>query len=107
MQKSNKMNGLFKAGFIILLICIPMFLMALIVSYIYEEIYLSAIFSAGGAFLAFLGIIFVMCSKPKKNKLKKAKRKRYKKRLRENEPAEGEVTMSMLIDSNEPDYTQN
>lgn len=107
MQKSNKMNGLFKAGFIILLVCIPMFLMALIVSYIYEEIYLSAIFSAGGAFLAFLGIIFVMCSKPKKIKPKKAKRKRLKKRLRENEPAEGGVAMSILIDSTEPDDMQN
>lgn len=79
------MNGLFKTGFIILLVCIPMFLMALVVAYIFEEIYLSAVFSAGGAFLAFLGIIFVMCSKPKKIKPKKAKRRKIKKHLKENE----------------------
>lgn len=84
MRKSNKMNGLFKAGFIILLVCIPMFLMSLVVAYIFEEIYLSAVFSAGGAFLAFLGIIFVMCSKPKKIKHKKAKKKRLKKHMQES-----------------------
>lgn len=83
MRKSNKMNGLFKAGFIILLVCIPMFFMSLVVAYIFEEIYFSAVFSAGGAFLAFLGIIFVMCSKPKKIKLKKAKQKRLKKHMQE------------------------
>ena len=84
MRKSNKMNGLFKAGFIILLVCIPMFLMSLAVAYIFEEIYLSAVFSAGGAFLAFLGIIFVMYSKPKKIKPKKAKRKRLKKHMQKS-----------------------
>lgn len=84
MQKSNKMNGLFKAGFIILLVCIPMFLMSLVVAYIFEEIYLSAVFSAGGAFLAFLGIIFIMFSKPKKLKPKKARKRKAKKHLQEN-----------------------
>lgn len=84
MQKSNKMNGLFKAGFIILLVCIPMFLMALVVAYIFEEIYLSAVFSGGGAFLAFLGIVFVMFSKPKKVKPKKARKRKAKKHLQEN-----------------------
>lgn len=107
MQKSNKMNGLFKAGFIILLVCIPMFLMALVVAYIYEEVYLSAVFSAGGAFLAFLGIIFVMCSKPKKIKPKKAKRRKLKKHLRENEPVEDDVIIPTLIDRTKSDDTQN
>lgn len=87
MRKSNKMNGLFKAGFIILLLCIPMFLAALAVAYILEEVYFSAIFSAGGAFLAFVGIILVMFSKPKKFKPKKIRRN--KKHLqRENEADE-------------------
>lgn len=88
MRKSNKMNGLFKAGLIILLVCIPMFLMSLVVAYIVEEIYLSAVFSAGGAFLAFLGIIFVMCSKPKKIKPKKVKKKRLKKHMQESVEAD-------------------
>ncbi len=68
MQKNNKMNGLFKAGFIMLMVCIPLFFAALLTAYIFEEIYLSAVFSGGGAFLAFLGIILTMKSKPKKVK---------------------------------------
>lgn len=68
MQKKNKMNGLYKAGFIILLVCIPLFFAAVIVAYLVENIYLSVVFSGGGAFMAFLGIIFVMKSKPKKIK---------------------------------------
>ena len=98
MQKSNKMNGLFKAGFIILLVCIPMFLMALVVAYIFEEIYLSAVFSAGGAFLAFLGIIFVMFSKPKKLKPKKARKWKAKKHLQENTVFEAEDAQNRNIE---------
>lgn len=69
MQK-NKMNGLFKTGFILLMVCIGLFIAAIITAYLFEKIYFSAVFSAGGTFLAFLGIIFVMLSKPKKEKIK-------------------------------------
>ena len=60
------MNGLFKTGFILLMVCIAMIIAAIITAYLFEQTYFSAVFSAGGAFLAFLGIIFVMMSKPKK-----------------------------------------
>lgn len=66
MQQKNKMNGFYKAGFIILMACIPLFIVAVIVAYLLDNIYLSSVFSGSGAFLAFLGIIFVMKSKPKK-----------------------------------------
>ncbi|MGN0507975.1 MAG: hypothetical protein ACI4GX_01970 [Ruminococcus sp.] len=69
MQK-RKMNGLFKTGFILLMVCIVMLIAAIIVAYLLERPKFSAVFSAGGAFLAFLGIIFVMLSKPKKEKPK-------------------------------------
>lgn len=62
------MNGLYKTGFILLMVCIAMLIAAIIVAYLFEKPYFSAVFSAGGAFLAFLGIIFVMLSKPKKGK---------------------------------------
>lgn len=68
MKKKTKMNGLYKTAFILLMVCIPMFLMSIVVAYALEQIYLSAVFSAGGAFLAFLGIIFATVSKPKKPK---------------------------------------
>ena len=67
MQK-RKMNGLFKTGFILLMVCIAMLIAAIITAYLFEQTYFSAVFSAGGAFLAFLGIIFVMKSKTKKEK---------------------------------------
>lgn len=67
MQK-RKMNGLFKTGFILLMVCIAMLIAAIITAYLLERPKFSAVFSAGGAFLAFLGIIFVMKSKSKKEK---------------------------------------
>ena len=67
MQK-RKMNGLFKTGFILLMVCIVLLIAAIIVAYLFQSPYFSAVFSASGAFLALLGIIFVMLSKPKKEK---------------------------------------
>ena len=67
MQK-RKMNGLFKTGFILLMVCIAMLIASIITAYLFQHTYFSAVFSAGGAFLALLGIIFVMLSKPKKEK---------------------------------------
>ena len=67
MQK-RKMNGLFKTGFILLMVCVAMLIAAIITAYLFEQTYFSAVFSAGGAFLALLGIIFVMKSKSKKEK---------------------------------------
>lgn len=67
MQKC-KMNGLFKTGFILLMVCIVLLIAAIIVAYLFQSPYFSAVFSASGAFLALLGIIFVMLSKPKKEK---------------------------------------
>ena len=67
MQK-RKMNGLYLTGFILLMVCIAMLIAAIITAYLLERPIFSAVFSAGGAFLAFLGIIFVMKSKSKKEK---------------------------------------
>ena len=62
------MNGLFKTGFILLMVCIVLLIAAIIVAYLFGRPYFSAVFSAGGAFMALFGIIFVMLSKPKKEK---------------------------------------
>lgn len=70
MNEKRKMNGLYKTAFILLLICIPLFFSALVVAYLFENEYLSVVFSGGGVFLAFLGIIFASLSKPKKVKQK-------------------------------------
>lgn len=68
MKRKTKMNGLYKTAFILLIVCILLFIAAIIVAYAFNRSKFSAIFSAGGAFLAFLGIIFAALSKPKKIK---------------------------------------
>ena len=62
------MNGLYKTAFILMLVAAVLFIVATIVAYALERPYFSAVFSCSGAFLAFLGIIFATCSKPKKRK---------------------------------------
>lgn len=62
------MNGLYKTAFILMLVAAVLFIVATIVAYALELPYFSAIFSCSGAFLAFLGIIFATCSKPKRRK---------------------------------------
>ena len=64
----RKMNGLYKTAFILMLVAAVLFIVATIVAYALERPYFSAVFSCSGAFLAFLGIIFATCSKPKKRK---------------------------------------
>ncbi len=68
MKRKTKMNGLYKTAFILLIVCILLFIAAIIVAYAFNRPKFSAIFSAGGAFLAFLGIIFAALSKPKEIK---------------------------------------
>ena len=59
------MNGLYKTAFILMLVAAVLFIVATIVAYALERPYFSAVFSCSGAFLAFLGIIFATCSKPR------------------------------------------
>lgn len=75
-KQKNKMNGLYKTAFILLMICIPLFVLAIIYAYAVEDIVLMEIFSISAVFLAMLGIIFATCSKPKKIKPKKKRRRK-------------------------------
>ncbi len=68
MKKSVKMNFLYKISFVLLMLCIPLFVVSIIVAYLLEQTYISIIFSAGGALLAFVGIILAMFSRPKELK---------------------------------------
>ena len=65
MKKSVKMNFLYKISLVLLILCIPLFVVSIIVAYLLGQTYISIIFSAGGALLAFVGIILAMFSKPK------------------------------------------
>lgn len=68
MKKKNKMNGLYKTAFILLIVSVILLGVAIFVAYALERTYFSCIFSGAGVFLAFLGIIFATVSKPKKSK---------------------------------------
>ncbi len=65
MKRKNKMNGLYKAAFIILLVCLLMLIASVVVAYAFNRPKISAIISVSGVFLAFLGIILSAVSKPK------------------------------------------
>lgn len=68
MKKTQKMNFLYKISFILLILCLPLFIISIIVAYILEKTYFSIVFSSGGALLAIIGIILCMLSNPKKLK---------------------------------------
>lgn len=68
MNNKRNMNGLFKAAFILLLVCVALLIIAVIVAYLFERPKVSAIFSVSGFLCAFVGIILAMFSKPKKEK---------------------------------------
>lgn len=70
MKRKIKMNGLYKTAFILLLVCLVMFIAAIIFAYLFRKQVISAVFSVVGVFLAFLGIVFATKSKPKTEKMK-------------------------------------
>ncbi len=73
MEKSKKMNVLFKIAFILLCICIPLLITGIIVAYLFGKLNFSAVFTGSGCLLCFVGIILAMLSKPKKPKQKQPK----------------------------------
>ena len=75
-KEKRKMNFLYKTAFILLMLCIPLLVMSQVVAYGLDYPDQSVVFSASGCFLAFLGIIFAMCSKAKKPKERKKRRKK-------------------------------
>lgn len=70
-NNKKKMNFLYKIAFILSLMCIPLLVISIIVAYLQEQPEWSVLFSASGAFLAFVGIILGMLSKPKKKRRRK------------------------------------
>lgn len=73
MEKSKKMNVLFKIAFILLCICIPLLIAGIVVAYLFGRVNFSAVFTGSGCLLCFVGIILAMLSKPKKPKQKQPK----------------------------------
>lgn len=85
-NNKKKMNFLYKIAFILSLMCVPLLVISIIVAYLQEQPEWSVLFSASGAFLAFVGIILGMLSKPKKPKKKRRRKKRTEEAQQPPEP---------------------
>ena len=72
MEKSPKMNIFYKLSFIILMLCIVLFIVAVIVNIAFDNRMVGMIMSVVGVVLCFAAIIMTMLSSPKKQKQKKA-----------------------------------
>ena len=65
MKKVPKMNGLFRAAFIMLIICVAAVIIAAVVSYALDQTTIGLAISGVGSVLALVGIILASKSKPK------------------------------------------
>lgn len=70
MKKAEKMNGLYKTGFILLWVCLALFAAAVIVLLLLEEMLLGVLLAVAGSVLCLIAIILTMCSKPKPQRKK-------------------------------------
>ena len=70
MNRPEKMNGLYKAGFVLMLVCLALFITAIVFMLIIENIRAGVIIAVAGVFLCLVAIILTMFSKPKSQKAK-------------------------------------
>lgn len=69
-MKSSKMNFLYKIGFILMFVCLALFVAAIIIILVAEMNTLGVLMAVAGVFLCLIAIILTMFSKPKKPKQK-------------------------------------
>lgn len=65
MKKAEKMNFLYKAGFILLCVCVALFAASVAVMLLLDKKLLGVLLAVAGAALCLTAIILTMCSKPK------------------------------------------
>ena len=68
MKKPKKMNGMFKAAFILMLVCAVLLVASIVVSYALDKVQIAVLIAVGGAVLCVVAIILAMFSKPKQPK---------------------------------------
>ncbi len=86
MNRPEKMNGLYKAGFVLMLVCLALFITAIVFMLIIENIRAGVVIAVAGVFLCLVAIILTMFSKPKNSEAKH----RFFRRLRREAEAEAE-----------------
>lgn len=68
MKKPKKMNGLYKASFILMIVCAVMLVASIVVSYALEKVQIAVLIAVGGVVLCVVAIVLAMFSKPKQPK---------------------------------------
>ncbi len=86
MNRPEKMNGLYKAGFIMMLVCLALFILSIVFMLLINNIRVGVIIAVAGVFLCLTAIILTMFSKPKNSEAKH----RFFRRLRREAEAEAE-----------------
>ena len=71
MNKSPKMNVLYLISFILLFVCIALFIAAVLLMVVFEYNLIGVLVAVAGVFLCLIAIILAMFSKPKKPKAPK------------------------------------
>ena len=87
MNRPEKMNGLYKAGFVLMLVCLALFITAIVFMLIIENIRAGVVIAVAGVFLCLVAIILTMFSKPKNSEAKH----RFFRRLRREAEIEAEA----------------
>lgn len=67
-MKAPKMNILYKIGFILMFVCLALFIASVVVILVVEERTAGVLMAVAGVFLCLIAIILTMFSKPKKPK---------------------------------------
>ena len=70
-MKAPKMNILYKIGFILMFVCLALFIASVVVILVVEERTAGVLMAVAGVFLCLIAIILTMFSKPKKPKAKR------------------------------------
>ena len=68
MKKPKKMNGLYKAAFVLMLVCVALLVTAIVVSYAVGNEQIAVLTAIAGAVLCVAAIVLAMFSKPKQPK---------------------------------------
>ena len=68
MKKPKKMNGLYKAAFVLMLVCVALLVTAIVISYAVENEQIAVLTAIAGAVLCVAAIVIAMFSKPKQPK---------------------------------------
>lgn len=68
MKKAEKMNVLYKIGFVLMFVCIALFGAAVVMMLVLDNTVWGVAVSVAGVCLCLIAIILTMCSKPKSPK---------------------------------------